>query len=125
MKRAFCFWAQTIFLLASSTWLMARAHYSRSFIFDASRQMQNLVVMLMVKRVSFEIMAEILSLCKQPQTKTRVMYGTNLSWRMLQKYLSQLKSRGLLEVHHSPIKYTTTRKGLKFVEKWIELVELL
>jgi len=83
-------------------------------------------VMLMAKRNSLEITAEMLSLCKQPQTKTRVMYRTNLSWRMLQKYLFQLQSRGLLEeVHHSLAKYATSRKGLKFVEKWRELVELL
>lgn len=81
--------------------------------------------MLMAKRNSLEIMTEILVLCKQPQTKTRVMYRTNLSWRMLQKYLSQLQSRGLLEVHHSLTKYATTQKGLKFVEKWRELAELL
>ena len=71
-------------------------------------------------------MAEILSLCKQPQTKTRVMYRTNLSWKMLQKYLSELQSWELLvEVHHSFTKYATTRKGLKFVEKWGELAEFL
>jgi len=82
--------------------------------------------MLMAKRDSLEIMAEILSLCKQPQVRTRVMYRTNLSWRMLQKYLSQLQSKGLLEeVHHSSKKYATTKKGLKFVEKWRELVDLL
>jgi predicted transcriptional regulator len=79
----------------------------------------------MKRRINLEIMAEILSLCKQPQTKTRVMYQTNLSWLMLQKYLSQLQSRRLLEVHHSLTKYATTQKGLKFVEKWRELVELL
>jgi len=79
----------------------------------------------MAKRNSLQIMAEILSLCEHPQTKTRVMYRTNLSWRMLQKYLYQLQSRGLLEVHHSLAKYTTTEKGLKFVKKWGELVELL
>jgi predicted transcriptional regulator len=81
--------------------------------------------MLMAKRNSLEIMAEILILCKRPQTKTRVMYRTNLSWRMLQKYLSQLQSRELLEVHHSLPKYATTQKGLKLVEKWRELAELI
>lgn len=87
--------------------------------------MQNLVVMLMAKRNGLEIMVEILSLCKQPQLKTKVMYGTNLSWQMLEKYLSELQSLGLLEVHYSLTKYATTEKGLKFVEKWKELVELL
>lgn len=96
-----------------------------NFISGASRLVQNLVVMLMAKRINPEIMAEILSLCKQPQLKTKVMYKTNLSWQMLQKYLSQLQSQGLLEVHHSLTKYATTEKGLKFVEKWRELVELL
>ena len=96
-----------------------------NFIFDVSSQVQNLVVTLMAKRDSLEIMAEILDLCKQPQNKTRVMYRTNLSWIMVQKYLSKLHSKGLLEVHHSSTKYVATLKGLKFVEKWRELVELL
>ncbi|MGD8543814.1 MAG: winged helix-turn-helix domain-containing protein [Candidatus Bathyarchaeota archaeon] len=86
------------------------------------RKVPSTVVMLMV-RSRFEIMAEILSLCKQPQNKTKGMYGTNLSWQMAQKYLSQLQSWGLLELHDSSIKYATTRKGLKFIEKWRELIE--
>ena len=79
----------------------------------------------MAKRTNLEIAAEILSFCRKPRTKTHVMYNTNLSWQMLQKYLSQLQSLGLLEVHHSVTKYATTQKGVKFVEKWRELVELL
>ncbi|MFB0502007.1 MAG: winged helix-turn-helix domain-containing protein [Candidatus Bathyarchaeia archaeon] len=81
--------------------------------------------MLVPNRDHLEIMAEILSLCKQPQTKTRVMYGTNLSYKMLQRYLSELQSRGFLEVHHSLTKYVVSRKGLIFLEKWRELEELL
>jgi len=79
----------------------------------------------MAKRTNLEITAEILNFCKKPQTKTHVMYNTNLSWQMTQKYLSQLQSRGLLEIHHSVTKYAATQKGLKFVEKWKELLELL
>ncbi len=80
---------------------------------------------LMTKRNSLEVIAEILSLCEQPQTKTRVMYKTNLSWQMLKKYLSQLQSTGLLETHRNSTNYATTQKGLKFEEKWRELVEIL
>ena len=79
----------------------------------------------MAKRTNLEITAEILNFCKKPQTKTHVMYNTNLSWQMTQKYLSQLQSRGLLEIHHSVTKYATTQKGLRFVKKWKELLELL
>ena len=76
------------------------------------------------KRDSVEIMAEILGLCLEPKSKTRVMYGTNLSWKMLQHYLSHLQERGLLEVHNNSTKYITTEKGRGFVEKWRELKEL-
>jgi predicted transcriptional regulator len=83
------------------------------------------MVTFMGKRNRFEITARILSLCKEPQIKTGIMYGTNLSWRMLLKYLSLLQSIGLLEVHHSPTKYLTTQKGLEFLKKWKELTKLL
>ncbi len=79
----------------------------------------------MAKRDRVEIMAEILGLCSKPQTKTQVMYGTNLSWKMLQHYLSQLQSLDLLEIHHHSTKYVATPKGKEFVEKWRELEELL
>jgi len=82
-------------------------------------------VMQVANREHLEIVAEILSLCKHPQTKTKVMYGTNLSYKMLQRYLSELQSLGLLEVHHSLTKYMTTQKGLIFLEKWRELEALL
>lgn len=81
--------------------------------------------MSMVKRDRVEIMAEILGLCSEPQTKTQVMYGTNLSWRMLQHYLSQLQLLDLLQVHGNSTKYVTTKRGQEFVEKWGELKELL
>lgn len=83
------------------------------------------MVTSMGKRNRLEIMAQILGLCKEPQIRTRIMYGTNLSWRMLVKYLSVMQSIGLLEVHHSPTEYLTTQKGLEFLRKWKELAKLL
>jgi predicted transcriptional regulator len=86
------------------------------------------LVMSMAKitnRSRTQIMAEILNLCREPQTKTRVMYKTNLSTMMLKEYLSFLQLSGLLEIHHSRSKYAATEKGLKFLEKWRELAELL
>ncbi len=77
------------------------------------------------KRDRVEIMADILDLCSEPKTKTHVMYGTNLSWKMLQHYLFELQSRKFLEVHGKSKKFETTKKGLEFVEKWKELRELL
>jgi predicted transcriptional regulator len=77
------------------------------------------------KRDSVEIIADILGLCSTPKTKTHVMYGTNLSWKMLQNYLSELQSRKLLENQGKSKTYVTTKRGLEFVEKWRELKELL
>ena len=81
--------------------------------------------MAMVKRDRVEIMAEILGLCSEPRTKTHVMYGTNLSWKMLQHYLSELQSLGLLEVHDNSSRYVTTKRGREFVDKWKELQQML
>ena len=77
------------------------------------------------KRDRIEIIADILGLCSEPKTKTHVMYGTNLSWKMLQHYLSELQSRELLEKQSKSKRYVTTKRGLDFVKKWRELKELL
>ena len=79
----------------------------------------------MVKRDRVEIMAEILCLCMEPRTKTHVMYGTNLSWKMLQHYLSELQNLKLLEVHDDSTRYVATPRGQEFLEKWKELQLLL
>ena len=81
--------------------------------------------MAMVKRDRVEIMAEILCLCSEPRTKTHVMYGTNLSWKMLQFYLSELQSLGLLEVHNGSTRYVATGRGREFVNKWKALQQML
>ena len=79
----------------------------------------------MVKRDRIEIMAEILDLCSDPRTKTHVMYGTNLSWKMLQHYLSELQTLELLELHNGSTKYVVTSRGREFLKKWKELQQLL
>ena len=81
--------------------------------------------MSMKRRTNLEIVVEILSLCMRPQTRTRVMGCTNLSWKVTQKYLSRLKQLELLNVHHSSISFVTSRKGLKLLEKAKHLLMLL
>jgi len=53
------------------------------------------------------------------------MYGTNLSWKMLQHYLSELQTLKLLEVHNKSTRYVATKRGREFLEKWKELQQLL
>ncbi|PVX23363.1 MAG: hypothetical protein CW691_10860 [Candidatus Bathyarchaeum sp.] len=77
------------------------------------------------KRDRVEIMAEILCLCLDPKTKTHVMYGTNLSWKMLQHYLAHMQTRELLEMPDDSTKYVTTNRGREFLARWKELKALL
>lgn len=79
----------------------------------------------MVRRISIEIMAEILNLCQKPQCKTRILYKTNLSYDMLLKYLEKLQALRMLEVHHSKTVYLTTEKGFRFLDAWTGLHEHL
>ena len=76
------------------------------------------------KRDKMEIMAEILGLCFKPKTKTKVMYGTNLSWKMLKYYIGFMQERGLLEEQESSTQFVTTDRGKDFVKKWKELQKL-
>lgn len=79
----------------------------------------------MIRRTVPEIMAEILLFCKEPQPKTRIMINSNLSYKMLGRYLSQLQSFGLLETPNSEFRYASTLKGFDFVNKWSDLMDLL
>ncbi len=79
----------------------------------------------MKKRTELQIMVDMLNFCKQPKSKTNVMYHSNLSWKQSKKYLSELTAKKLLQVHHSPIKYATTQKGMTFVQKYNNLIALL
>jgi predicted transcriptional regulator len=76
-------------------------------------------------RGHLQIFVEILNSCQKPQVKTRVMYQTNISYKMLQTCLPQLLGSELLQVHHSVERYSTTKKGFEFLAKWKELQELL
>ena len=70
-------------------------------------------------------MAEILSLCRYPQKKTRIMQQINLSWTTAQQYLDAFVARDLLQVHHSEVRYETTQKGIVLLERLGRCTELL
>jgi predicted transcriptional regulator len=77
-----------------------------------------------LRRERLQIFAEILNFCQEPQVKTRVMYKTNISYKRLQDYLSQLLGFNFLEVHHSVERYVITKKGHEFLNKWKALQKL-
>jgi predicted transcriptional regulator len=79
----------------------------------------------MSRRTNFEIMAEIIEFCRQPRSRTRIMYAMNLSFTAMRNYVSALETMAFLEVHHSKPKYQTTQRGIMFLKKWKEMNELM
>ena len=74
-------------------------------------------------RNRFEIVALILELSKKGIKKTHIMYRANLSYDQLMEYLSYVLDEGLLQKsvvnEPNPVQlYTTTPKGLLFLEKF-------
>ena len=75
----------------------------------------------MVRRDRVEIIAEILVLCSKPKSKTQILYGINMSWKMLKHYLSYIQEHGLLKTLENSSKYLVTDKGQEYIDKWYEL----
>jgi len=75
----------------------------------------------MPRRNDLDICAEILQLSQRGANKTRIVYGANLNFKIVEKYLSRLIANGLLKA--SPNKrFLTTEKGLQFLEQFQVLV---
>ena len=76
-----------------------------------------------IKRGRLEIIYEILFICRKPAQKTRVLYGCNLSYEQLSRYLKYLIDRGLLCLVEKNQKklFQITEKGRKFLEGYESL----
>jgi predicted transcriptional regulator len=67
--------------------------------------------MLGGKRSDVAIALEILRLVRRGERKTRIMYGANLSYGMLTRYLDFLLERGFIEVDAEAQAYKLTPQG--------------
>lgn len=67
--------------------------------------------MLGGKRSDVAIALEILRLVRRGERKTRIMYGANLSYGMLTRYLDFLLDRGFIEADPESQAYRVTPKG--------------
>ncbi len=76
------------------------------------------------KRGRLDIIAEILLFCSGARkAKTKIMFGTNLSYPLLQKYSEMLTTRGLLGLENG--KYATTEKGFTFLDLFAGIYDML
>ena len=76
------------------------------------------------KRNSIEIAADVLDVTKHGARKTRIMYGANLSYELLQEYLAALIEKGLIEKRDESGIFHLSSKGSRFLEEFNKLKRL-
>lgn len=79
------------------------------------------------RRDRLYIIAEILDIAKDGTLKTQIMYKANLSFSQLNEYLKFLIDLKLLELQEINGKtvYKTTEKGLRYLDSYKEILQLL
>lgn len=79
------------------------------------------------RRDRLSIMAEILDVAREGALKTQIMYRANLSFVQVNEYISLLLGLKLLNVSETPERtvYKTTDKGLKYLQGYREIKQLL
>lgn len=79
------------------------------------------------RRDKLVIMAEIIGIAKKGTSKTHIMFKANLSFSQLNQYLSALCQFRLLEkfAYNGREFYKATTKGIDFMEKQCQIINLL
>jgi predicted transcriptional regulator len=79
------------------------------------------------RRDRLDIIAQIMEIANQGTFKTQIMYKANLSFAQLNIYLKRLTSLNLLAKTDAEGReiYTTTEKGLDFLQRHQELIGVL
>ena len=73
-------------------------------------------------RSRFDIIADILHVVKGDDgaKKTQIMYGANLSYKVLTRYLAEVLEACLIKFERSKRCYVLTAKGREFLEHYRE-----
>jgi len=71
-------------------------------------------------RSKYDIIADILHVVKgnDGAKKTRIMYGANLSYKVLTRYLAEVLEACLIKFQRGKRCYVLTAKGKKFLEQY-------
>ncbi len=71
-------------------------------------------------REKLDIVADILNIVSKNARKTQIMYGANLNYGVLQKYIADMTKAGLIVFHVENRLYSITDKGAKFLDTYKE-----
>lgn len=79
------------------------------------------------RRDKLVIMTEIIGIAKNGTSKTHIMFKANLSFSQLNQYISLLLQSGLIKIvfNNNRQKYIATEKGLEFMEKQCEVIDMI
>ncbi len=75
-----------------------------------------------MRRNDLDICADILQVAKTGAKKTQIVYQANLNFKIVKRYLNRLISTGMLSKVEERRLYTTTNRGMRFLEQYNELV---
>ena len=67
-----------------------------------------------------DIIADMLLVASNGAKKTQIMYQANLSYRLLTKYLEEVRKAYLLSFERKQRRYILTNKGQQFLEVYKE-----
>jgi predicted transcriptional regulator len=73
-----------------------------------------------IYRDRLDIIADILEVANRNAKKTQIMYQANLSYKVLQKYLTEMSEAMLLEFQELKQSYFVTPKGKEFLQTYRE-----
>ncbi|NPV62147.1 MAG: DNA-binding protein [Methanotrichaceae archaeon] len=72
-----------------------------------------------MKRSKYEIVSQILNICKGGANKTRIVYQVNLNFKTVNPYLDLLVKNDLISSkQNTTIVYETTDKGLDLLDSY-------
>jgi len=86
---------------------------------------KNVTMRVNSRRSSVEVIADILYAARNGARKTRIVYGANINFKLLNNYLKRLERSGLIAVdseNNAIIK--TTEKGLEYLRQYNSLRKL-
>ena len=69
-------------------------------------------------RDRLDIIADILNVVSREAKKTQIMYQANLSYKVLQRYLTEITEASLIYFEETEQFYALTNKGLKYLEAY-------
>jgi predicted transcriptional regulator len=77
---------------------------------------------MIVKRSKHEIISQILDICKNGASKTRIVYQANLNFRTVNPYIDLLIKNELIKKREGQnILYETTERGINLLDNFREM----